>query len=210
MKVDKYSIDGKVIGQVELSDEIFSAEVNDVLIYEYIKAANANMRQGTHCTKGRAQVSGGGAKPWRQKGTGRARAGTSRSPIWRGGGMIFPREPRDYSIQLPKKIKRAAFISIFSQKAREGAVRVIEDFTVDGKTKSIAKIGDALSVTKGIIVSGRPDAEDSLLKRALRNIPWFRYNHVSRMSGRDIFYSNEIIFTESALNQINEKYAKVK
>jgi large subunit ribosomal protein L4 len=210
MKVDKYSIDGKIIGQVELLDDIFSAEVNDVIIYEYIKAANANLRQGTHSAKSRSEVRGGGAKPWRQKGTGRARAGTSRSPIWRSGGMIFARKPRDYSIQLPKKIKRAAFISIFSKKAKLGAVRVIEDFKVDGKTKSMAKIGDALSITKGILVSGNPDAEDSLLKRAISNIPWFKYNHVSRMSGRDIFYSKEIIFTESALNQINEKYSKVK
>ncbi len=210
MKVDKYSVEGKIVGQVELSDDIFSAEVNDVLIYEYIKAANANLRQGTHCSKGRAQVSGGGAKPWRQKGTGRARAGTSRSPIWRGGGMIFPRQPRDYSIQLPKKIKKAAFISIFSQKAKSGAIRVIENFNVDGKTKSIAKIGDALALTKGILVSGNPDAEDVLLKRAIKNIPWFKYNHVSRMSGRDIFFSNEIVFTENALSQLNEKYAKVK
>jgi len=210
MKVDKYSIDGKIVGQIDLSDDIFSAEVNDVLIYEYIKAANANLRQGTHCSKGRAEVSGGGAKPWRQKGTGRARAGTSRSPIWRGGGMIFPRQPRDYTIQLPKKIKRAAFISIFSQKAKSGAVRVIENFNVDGKTKNIAKIGNALALTKGILVSGNPDAEDMLLKRAIKNIPWFKYNHVSRMSGRDIFFSNEIIFTENALSQLNEKYAKVK
>jgi large subunit ribosomal protein L4 len=210
MKVDKYSIEGKVVGQVELSDDIFSAEVNDVLIYEYIKAANANLRQGTHATKGRAEVRGGGAKPWRQKGTGRARAGTSRSPIWRGGGMIFARKPIDYTITLPKKIKRAAFISIFSQKAQAGAVRVIEDFKVDGKTKNIAKIGNALAISKGILVSGNPDAEDSLLKRAIKNIPWFKYNHVSRMSGRDIFFSKEIIFTESALSQINEKYAKVK
>ena len=101
--------------------------------------------------------------------------------------MIFPRKPRDYSIQLPKKIKKAAFISIFSQKAKEGAVRVVENFNVDGKTKNIAKIGNALSITKGILVSGNPDADDFLLKRAIRNIPWFRYNHVSRMSGRDNF-----------------------
>jgi large subunit ribosomal protein L4 len=125
--------------------------------------------------------------------------------------MIFARKPIDYTIQLPKKIKRAAFISIFSQKAQSGAVKVVEDFKVaDGKTKNIAKIGNALSITKGILVSGNPDAEDSLLKRAIKNIPWFKYNHVSRMSGRDIFYSKEIIFTESALSQINEKYAKVK
>jgi len=210
MKVDKYSVDGKVVGQVDLPDDIFSAEINDVIIYEYIKAANANLRQGTHSSKGRSDVRGGGAKPWRQKGTGRARAGTSRSPIWRGGGMIFPRQPRDYTIQLPKKIKRAAIVSIFSQKAKSGAVKVVEDFNADGKTKNIAKLGIALSVTKGILVSGKPDAEDHLLKRAIKNIPWFKYNNVSRISGRDLFYSKEIIFTESAISQINEKYARVK
>lgn len=210
MKVDKYSIDGKVIGQVDLSDEVFGAEINDHIVYEYIKAANANLRQGTHKTKGRSEVRGGGAKPWRQKGTGRARAGSSRSPIWKGGGTIFGPVPRDYSIELPKKIKKAAFVSIFSIKAKEGAVKVVEDFKVEGKTKDIAKIGNALSVTKAILISGKSDSEDSLLKRAIRNIPWFRYNNVSRISGRDVFFSKEVIITESAVNQINEKFAKVK
>lgn len=210
MKVDKYSIDGKVVGQVDLSDEVFGAEINDHVVYEYIKAANANLRQGTHKAKGRAEVNGGGAKPWRQKGTGRARAGSSRSPVWRGGGTIFGPVPRDYTIELPKKIKRAAFISIFSIKAKEGAVKVVEDFKVEGKTKDIAKIGNALSVTKAILISGKSDAEDSLLKRAIRNIPWFRYNNVNRISGRDVFFSKEVIITESAVSQINEKFAKVK
>lgn len=210
MKVDKYSIDGNVVGQVELSDDIFGAEVNDVLIYEYIKAANANMRQGTHSAKERAEVRGGGAKPWRQKGTGRARAGTSRSPLWRGGGTTFAPQPRDYSIHLPKKIKKAAFVSIFSVKAKEGAVKVVEDFVVAGKTNEIVKIGKALSVSKGVIISGKADSDDSLLKRAIKNIPWFKYNNVDRMSGRDIFYSKELVITESAVNQINEKYSKVK
>ena len=183
MKVDKYSIDGKVVGQVELSDAVFGAEVNDVLVYEYIKAANANLRQGTHSAKERAEVRGGGAKPWRQKGTGRARAGSSRSPIWRGGGTIFAPTPRDYSIKLPKKIKRAAFVSIFSLKAKSGSIKVVEDFQVGGKTKEVANIGKALAVTKGLLISGRKDGEDSLLKRAIRNIPWFKYNNVERLSG---------------------------
>ena len=210
MKVDKYSIDGTKIGEVELSDDIFAAEINDVLVYEYVKAANANLRQGTHSAKERAEVRGGGAKPWRQKGTGRARAGTNRSPIWRGGGTVFAPTPRDYSIQLPKKIKKAAFLSILSIKAKEGAVKVVEDFTASGKSKEMAAIGKALSITKAVIVSGKSDAEDSLLKRAVRNIPWFRYNNVSRMSGRDIFYSKELIITESAINQLNEKFSRVK
>ena len=207
MKVDKYSIDGKVVGQVELSDAVFGAEVNDVLVYEYIKAANANLRQGTHSAKERAEVRGGGAKPWRQKGTGRARAGSSRSPIWRGGGTIFPPTPRDYSIKLPKKIKRAAFVSIFSLKAKSGSIKVVEDFQVGGKTKEVANIGKALAVTKGLLISGRKDGEDSLLKRAIRNIPWFKYNNVERLSGRDIFYSKEVILTESAVKEINEKFS---
>jgi len=211
MKIDKYSIKGDVLGQVELSDEIFGADVNDVLIYEYIKAANANLRQGTHSAKERAEVRGGGAKPWRQKGTGRARAGTSRSPIWRGGGTVFAPKPRDYSIQMPKKMKKAAFISILSQKAKEGAVKVIEDFSVqDGKTKEVALVGKALAVSKGVLVSGKNDSDDSLLKRAIKNISWFKYNNVSRLSGRDIFYSKELVITESAVNQINEKFGKVK
>ncbi|HOP62301.1 MAG TPA: 50S ribosomal protein L4 [Spirochaetota bacterium] len=210
MKIDKYSIDGKVVGQVELSDSVFGAEVNDVLIYEYIKAANANLRQGTHSAKERAEVRGGGAKPWKQKGTGRARAGTSRSPIWRGGGTVFAPKPRDYSIKLPKQIKAAAFVSIFSLKARSGAVKVVEDFSVDGKTKEIANIGKALSVTKGVLISGKTDSDDSMLKRAIRNLSWFKYNNVKRLSGRDIFFSKNVILTESAVNQINEKYARAK
>ncbi|HPD78571.1 MAG TPA: 50S ribosomal protein L4, partial [Spirochaetota bacterium] len=183
------------------------AEVNDVLVYEYIKAANANLRQGTHSAKERAEVRGGGAKPWRQKGTGRARAGSSRSPIWRGGGTIFAPTPRDYSIKLPKKIKRAAFVSIFSLKAKSGSIKVVEDFQVGGKTKEVANIGKALAVTKGLLISGRKDGEDSLLKRAIRNIPWFKYNNVERLSGRDIFYSREVILTESAVKEINEKFS---
>ncbi|MCP4137141.1 MAG: 50S ribosomal protein L4 [bacterium] len=208
MKIDKYSIDGSVVGQVDLSDAVFGAEVNDTLIYELIKAANANLRQGTHSVKGRSDVRGGGAKPWRQKGTGRARAGTSRSPIWRGGGVAFGPRPRDYRVELPKKIKQSAYISLLSLKVKEGAVKVVEDFTVSsGKTKDMAKIGKSLSVNKGVLVT---DSEDSLLKRAIRNIPWFGYNNVKRISSRDVFYSKEVVMTESAVNYLNEKYAKVK
>lgn len=210
MKIDKYSVKGDVQGQVELSDEVFGAEVNDVLIYEYIKAANANLRQGTHSAKERAEVRGGGAKPWRQKGTGRARAGTSRSPIWRGGGVVFAPKQRDYSIHMPKKMKQAAFVSILSQKAKAGSIKVVEDFAVEGKTKDVAVIGKALDITKGVLVSGKSDSDDSLLKRAIKNISWFKYNNVNRLSGRDIFYSKELVITESAVAQINEKFGKVK
>jgi len=205
MKIDKYSIDGSVVGQVELSDEVFGAEINDNLIYELVKSANANLRQGTHSTKGRSEVRGGGAKPWRQKGTGRARAGTSRSPIWKGGGVVFGPKPRDYRIDLPKRIKQAAYKSLFSLKIKEGAVKVVEDFTVEGKTSQVAKIGKSLSVTKGVLIT---DNEDGLLKRAIKNIKWFNYNNVKRLSGRDVFYSKELVITESAVNFLNGKYSK--
>lgn len=206
MKVDKYSIDGKVVGQVELADEVFGAKVNDVLVYEYIKAANANLRQGTHKTKERSDVSGGGAKPWKQKGTGRARSGSSRSPIWVGGGTVFGPRPRDYSISIPKKMKQAAYRSIFSIKAQEGAIKVVEDFEVTGKTKEAAAVGKALDVKKGVLITG---SENPLLKRAFRNIPWFLHNNVQRLSGRDLFYSKNVIITESAVQILNEKYSKV-
>ena len=205
MKIDKYSIDGKVIEQVELADEVFGAEINDVLIYELVKAANANLRQGTHKTKERSDVNGGGAKPWRQKGTGRARSGSSRSPIWVGGGTVFGPRPRDYSIYLPKKIKKAAYRSLFSLKAKEGSIKVIEDFDVKGKTKEIAAVGKALNVKKGVLIAA---SESTLLKRAIKNIPWFVYNNAVRVSSRDIFYSKEVIITESAVKVLNERYAK--
>jgi len=208
MKLDKYSKDGNGIGQIELSDEVFGSDVNDVLIYELIKSANANLRQGTVSTKEKAAISGGGAKPWRQKGTGRARHGSTRSPIWRGGGTVFGPHPRSFRIDLPKKIKKSAYKSLFSLKAKEGAIKIIEDLEVNGKTREMALIGKKLSVSKGILLSGKADSDDNMLKRAMKNIEWFRYNNVKRLSGRDIFYSKDIIITVSALQYINDTFSE--
>ena len=204
MKVDKYSIDGSVSGQVELSDSVFNAEINDVLIYEMIKAANANLRQGTHSTKRRAQVRGGGAKPWRQKGTGRARAGTSSSPIWRGGGVVFGPHPRDHRVDLPKRIKKAALRSIFSVKMKDKAIKVVENISVEGKTREMFDIGKKLSVEKGLFITG---SEDEKLKRSMKNLNWFNYNNVKRISSRELFYSKNIIISEDALEYINKVFA---
>jgi large subunit ribosomal protein L4 len=205
MKVDKYSINGEKVGQVELSDDIFAASVNDTIVYEYIKAANANLRQGTHKTKERAEIRGGGAKPWRQKGTGRARSGTNRSPVWVGGGTVFGPRPRSYRIELPKKIKRKAFQSILTIKAKEDAIRVVEDFTVEsGKTKDMSKILKSLDVSRGVFVS---HDDDQMTKRSIRNIKDVKFNNAGRLSGRDVFYSKKILITESAIKAINEKLA---
>ncbi|HPJ36860.1 MAG TPA: 50S ribosomal protein L4 [Spirochaetota bacterium] len=206
MVIDKYTIDGKVSGQVELAESVFNSKINDVLIYELVKAANANLRQGTHCVKERSFVRGGGAKPWRQKGTGRARQGSIRSPQWRGGGIVFGPSPRDYRIDLPKKIRREAYRSLFSLKAKEGAIKVIEDFEIqNGKTREVAAIGKAFSVKKAVLVTS---SEDVRLKRAMNNIPNFMFNNVNRISGREIFYSQTLLITESAVKYLNEKYSK--
>lgn len=206
MVVDVYTVEGKVKGQIELNETIFNAKINDVLIYELIKAANANLRQGTHDTRERSDVSGGGAKPWRQKGTGRARQGSIRAPQWKGGGVVFGPHPRNYRIQLPKGIKQEAYRSLLSLKFKEGAVKVVEDFAVEsGKTKDMASIAKKLDVKKGVLIT---DSEDTMLKRAIRNIPWFVYNNVKRLSSRDIFYTKTVIITESAAKIINSKYAK--
>ncbi|MGQ9842738.1 MAG: 50S ribosomal protein L4 [Spirochaetota bacterium] len=206
MVVDVYTVEGEVKGQIELNETIFNAKINDVLIYELIKAANANLRQGTHDTRERSDVSGGGAKPWRQKGTGRARQGSIRAPQWKGGGVVFGPHPRNYRIQLPKGIKQEAYRSLLSLKFKEGAVKVVEDFAVEsGKTKDIASIAKKLNVKKGVLIT---DSEDTMLKRAIRNISWFKYNNVKRLSSRDIFYTKTVIITESAAKIINLKYAK--
>lgn len=206
MVFDKYSIDGKVIGKVEVDDSVFKADIKNDLIYELIKAANTNIRQGTHSVKRRAEVRGGGAKPYRQKGTGRARQGSIRSPQWKGGGSVFGPKPKEYRLDLPKKIKEKAIVSIFSLKANEGSIKIIEDFNIkDGKTKEIADIGKALDVGKGVLIV---DGEDKLTKRAIRNIPWFIYNNARRISSRDLFYSKTVVMTESAVNYISTKYSK--
>ncbi len=206
MVVDKYSIDGTVKGQVELNESVFNSKINDVLVYELIRAANANLRQGTHSTKPRSFVRGGGIKPWRQKGTGRARQGSIRAPQWKGGGIVFGPLPRDYRIDLPKKMKQEAYRSLFTIKAKINSIKVVEDFAIaEGKTREIAKIGKALNIKKGVLIA---DSDDEKLKRAIRNIQWFSFNNVNRLSGRELFYAQTLVITESALKKINEKYAR--
>jgi len=208
MLIDKYSIDGQKLGQVELNDSVFAAEINDVLLYEFIKAANANLRQGTHSTKERSFVSGGGKKPWKQKGTGRARQGSIRSPQWRGGGIVFGPRPRSYKVELPKSLKSAAYRSIFSVKTKESSLKVVADFDVEsGKTKDMQNILNKLGVERGVLVALDRDVKT---KRAIRNIAGVKYNDAKLINGRDIFYSKQLLMTEGAVKYINEKYSKVK
>lgn len=203
------STDGKEIRSVELSDEVFGREVSEGAIYYAIRNELANMRVGTASTKTRAEVRGSGAKPWSQKGTGRARAGHRRSPVWVGGGTVFGPKPRDYSYTMPKKMKRAAMKSILSLKAKEDALVVIEDFSVEsGKTRDLAGILKNFNGSERMVLILKDD--DALTKRAARNIPWLTTLSYNRLRAHDIFYGRKLLVLESAVKNLNEFYASTK
>lgn len=202
-----YSVDGKEVKVIKLDDAVFAREVSDGSIYNAIRNELANKRVGTACTKGRSEVSGSGAKPWRQKGTGRARAGHKRSPIWVGGGIVFGPKPRDYSYKMPKKVKRLAMKSILSLKAQDDAkFKIVEDFTVEsGKTK------DLISVLKNLVSDERTviilKDDDSMVKRAGANIANVNILSYNRLNAHDLFYGKNVLVLESAALKLNEFYA---
>lgn len=210
MDMQVLSIDGKKKKSIKLNDEVFNREVSEGSIYHAIRNELANLRQGTASTKVRSQVKFSGRKPWRQKGTGRARAGSRRSPIWVGGGTTFGPQPRDYSYVLPKKLKRLAYKSILSQKVQQEDLIVVEDFAVEsGKTKEIAKIlANLVPAERAVLVVA---GNDEMVKRAGRNIPWLTCLSFQRLRAHDLFYGKKLVMTESAALGLNEFYgAKVK
>src|SRR6185369_13047309 len=196
-----YSIKGKEVKTVALSDEVFAHEISEGSIYNAIKNELANLRVGTASTKTRSEVNGAKTKPWAQKGTGRARSGRKQSPVWVGGGIAFGPRPRDYSYVLPKKVKRLAMKSILSLKAATEGFKVIENFTVaTGKTKDLVTILSALVPNEEKTVLILKD-DDALLKRAARNIPWVSFLTFNRLRAHDLFYTkNLVIMEEAALN----------
>lgn len=204
METQVYSLNGDVIKKIELADAVFSAEVSEGLIYHAIKNELANRRVGTACAKTRSEVAGSGKKPWRQKGTGRARAGHKRSPVWVGGGVVFGPKPRDYSYVLPKKMKRGAYRSLFSKKVGENSFKVVENFSVEsGKTKEMAK---SLSVLRGdasrvVLVLSSDDAKTKL---AGRNLPWLSVFTYDKLLAHDIFYADSVLVQEEAALKLSE------
>jgi len=205
-----YSIEGKELRKVKLDDSVFAREVSEGSIYHAIRNELANRRVGTACTKTRAEVKGSGAKPWRQKGTGRARSGHKRSPIWTGGGVVFGPKPRDYSYRLPKKIKRLAFKSILSMKAADDDVmKIVEDFSVEkGKTKDLAQILKNFVGEERTVMIIRED--DTLLRRAGRNIPWLSFLTYNRLKAHELFYGKKVLVQEGAIAKLNEFYGEAK
>jgi len=205
------AVDGTPSREIDLADEVFGAKVSEGSIYHALRNEQANRRSGTAATKTRAQVKGSSAKPWRQKGTGRARAGDKRSPLWVHGGVIFGPQPRDYSYRLPRKVKRLAMRSLLSQKNAQERLLVMEDFTVQsGKTKdlvAILKKIDPQAQGRTVIVLGK---EDRVLRRAGRNLPDVEFLAYNRLSAHELFYASRLILLEQAAVGLNEFYADKK
>lgn len=205
-KVNVYNMQGEQLEQIELSEATFGVEVNQHVVYEVVKNQLANKRQGTQSAKTRAEVRGGGRKPWRQKGTGRARAGSTRSPIWTGGGVAFAPKPRDYSYKVPKKIKRLAMKSALTSKVLENEIIVIDELTMDSpKTKDMVNILKNISADrKALIVTLNP--ESNVIKSA-NNLPNVQTTIVSNMNVYDILKYNSLIITKEAVRKVEEVYA---
>lgn len=203
MKLDVYKIDGSKSGEsVELSDDIFGIEPNDHVIYLSVKSYLANQRQGTHKTKERSEVSGGGKKPWRQKGRGTARAGTSRSPLWIGGGTIFGPKPRNYRQKLNKKVKKLALKSAFSHKAKAEQIIVVEDFSFElPKTKNFASMLSSLNIygKKSLLLTS--DFQDAVYKSG-RNIDKVKTLEAAKASTYDVLNSQVLIIQKGAVPKI--------
>jgi len=206
MKQTVYSIEGKELRQTELADSIFGLPINDDVIWYAINNELANKRLGTASTKGRAEVNGSNAKPYKQKATGRARRGDKKSPITVGGGVVFGPKPRDFSWVLPKKAKRLAMKTILSLKVQDNRIKIVEDFSVEsGKTKDLANILAALGADERTVLVLKDD--DAKVKQAARNIPWLSYLSYNRLRAHDLFYGRRVIFMESAVKNLNEFYA---
>ena len=197
---------GAEVGTVELSDAIFGIEPNPVVVHEVVKDHLANCRQGTQSALTRAEVSGGGRKPWRQKGTGHARQGSTRSPQWRHGGVVFAPVPRDYSFKLNKKEKRAALLSALSDRLAGGKIIVVDQITFEEpKTKNFVKVLENLKAAeKALVVLG---ADDASVVRASGNVPSVKTSTANTINVYDLMNAQTVILTKDAVAKIEEVYA---
>ena len=197
MEKKVYSTDGKELRTISLDDKVFGLPVNEDVIYYAINNELANMRVGTACTKGRAEVHGSNAKPYKQKGTGNARRGDKKSPITVGGGTIFGPKPRDFSYAIPKQAKRLAMKSILSLQAQSDRLTVVEDFTVEsGKTKDLVKILSNFAKDERTVIILKDD--DAKIKQAGRNIPNLSFLSYNRLRAHDLYYGRKVILLEGA------------
>ncbi|WP_054251575.1 50S ribosomal protein L4 [Neofamilia massiliensis] len=205
-KINMLNMNGENVGEIELNPEIFDVEINEHAVYTVVKNLLANRRQGTQSAKTRAEVRGGGKKPWRQKGTGRARQGSIRSPQWKGGGVVFAPKPRDYSYTTPKKVRRVALKSVLTSKLQEKELIVLDELKLDqAKTKEMVKVLKAINADeKALVVIKRPDEN---IIRSARNLPTVLTTNANTLNVYDILKYNSLIITKEALEEIEEVFA---
>lgn len=205
IEADLYNVRGEVTGRISLSSELFDASVNEGVIYQAVRTYLSRQRRGTASTKSRAEVSGGGKKPWRQKGTGRARHGSIRSPIWRKGGVAFGPKPRDYSLSMPKHLRKLALASALTAKIKENNIIVIDEIKVEkGKTKEVARMLRSLNIAGKALLVAATNSDD-LLKRAVRNIKGLSMSSPSTLSTYEILNCDKLILTRDALSAIENR-----
>ena len=203
--VSVYNMEGKEVGKIDLNDAVFGVEVNEHLVHMAVVQYLANKRQGTQKAKTRSEVSGGGRKPWRQKGTGHARQGSIRAPQWKGGGVVFAPVPRDYSFKLNKKEKRAALKSALTSRVQENKLIVIDELNFgEIKTKNFKAVMDNLNVNKALVVMGEKN-ENAVL--SARNLPTIDTTYVSTINVYDILKGDTVVLTKEAVAKIEEVYA---
>ena len=203
--VSVYNIEGKEVGTIDLNDAVFGVEVNEHLLHMAVVNQLANKRQGTQKAKTRSEVSGGGRKPWRQKGTGHARQGSTRSPQWTGGGVVFAPTPRDYTIRLNKKEKRAALRSALTSRVQDNKFIVVDELKFDEiKTKKFQNVMDNLKVSKALVVLADNDQNTVL---SARNIAGVKTSQVGSINVYDILKYNTVVATKAAVASIEEVYA---
>lgn len=198
-----YNTDNEKVGEVELNDALFGVRVKPYILHDVVRMQLANRRAGTACTKTRVEVSGGGSKPWRQKGTGRARAGSNRSPIWRGGGTTFGPKPRDYSYKLPKKVRRLGLRMALSARFSEDNLLVLDDFKMDGiKTKKFMEVMQNLNVKNCLVVT--PE-RDEALEKSSRNVHGIKVISAAGLNVYDILLYHNLVLLKPCIDQLEER-----
>ena len=204
-KVSVYNIEGKVVGDMELNDAVFGVEVNTHLVHQAVVLQLANKRQGTQSAKTRSEVSGGGRKPWRQKGTGHARQGSTRSPQWTGGGVVFAPKPRDYSFKMNKKEKNLALKSVLTTKVAENKFIVVDGLSFDEiKTKNMVNVLKNLEVKKALVVT---DDDNKNVTLSSRNIPGVKTAFTNTINVYDILKYDKMVVAKDVISKIEEVYA---
>ncbi len=202
--VKVFNISGSEVGTIDLNDNIFAVEVNTHVMHQAVVQYLANQRQGTQSALTRAEVRGGGRKPWRQKGTGRARQGSIRSPQWTGGGVVFAPKPRDYSFKLNKKVKRLALKSALTTKVNDGKLVVVDELTVNPKTKEMAAVLNNLNAAKALVVV---EDNNNNAVIAARNIPTVKTASVNTINVYDVLKYDSLVLTKAVVEKIEEVYA---